>query len=277
MTVTLSAGKKVIPIILLSIGALLVAFHILVNGGAWIKSSFAKIEHPKTYRFETYDRLLHQVVKGDSVDYKAVKSSPLLDKAVDELASVAPDKLESDMEKACYWINAYNMLTLKLLANRYPIDSTRRLGNDVSFTKFTIGGDTYSVRDIMDLKLNAFFKRNPLLTFVVCGGAKGDPPLLDHALEPKTAKADADKALDNFVNNPANTKWDEVADVFYISPYFQRYDDYFVAYFESPHILAATRMKKSVPAANVSMLKRFFRNYDYRLNDVAQAEAVKKP
>ncbi|MBS2005271.1 MAG: hypothetical protein JST44_27410 [Cyanobacteria bacterium SZAS LIN-5] len=72
------------------------------------------------------------------------------------------------------------------------------------------------------------------------------------------------------MNEPANTHWDEVANVFYISAYFQRYDDYFVAYFESPHILVASHLKKSVPAANVSMLKRFFRDYDHRLNDVDQ-------
>lgn len=266
----LSAGKKTIPLILLGIGIALVAFHVLVNGPSWVKAAFAKIEHPKTYRFETYDRLLHEVVKGDSVDYKLVKQSPLLNKAVDELAVVAPDKLESDKEKASYWINTYNLLMLKLLADRYPIDSPRRLGNAVSFTKFTIGGDTYSARDVVDLKLNEYFKRNPLLAFLVCGGSKGEPPLLDHAIEPGTMITDSEKALDHFVNDPANTRWDEVANVFYISPYFQRYDDYFVAYFESPHILVASHLKKSVPAANVSMLKRFFRDYDHRLNDVEQ-------
>jgi hypothetical protein len=272
----LSTGRKTIPLILLGIGIALVGFHILVNGGAWIKSSFTKIDHPATYRFETFDRLLHEVVKGDSVDYKLAKQSPLLNKSIDALAVVAPDKLQSDEEKASYWINTYNLLMLKLLTDRYPIDSPRRLGNAVSFTKFTIGGDTYSARDVIDLKLNQYFKRNPLLTFLVCGGSKGDPPLLDHAIEAAALVKDAEKALDNFANNPANTKWDEVSNIFYISPYFQRYDDYFVAYFESPHILVATHLKKSVPAANVSMLKRFFRDYDHRLNVVAPAEAKAK-
>ncbi|HEY9732156.1 MAG TPA: DUF547 domain-containing protein [Drouetiella sp.] len=268
----LSTSRKTIPLILLGIGAALVCFHILVNGAAWIKSSFTKIDHPASYRFASFDQLLHEVVKGDSVDYKLAKKSPLLNKAIDELSVVAPDKLQSDEEKACYWINTYNLLMLKLLTDKYPIDSPRRLGNGVSFTKFTVGGDTYSARDIEDLKLNQYFKRNPLLAFLICGGSKGDPPLLDHVIEPASLKGDAEKALDNFANNPVNTKWDEVSNVFYISPYFQRYDDYFVAYFESPHILVASRLKKSVPAANVSMLKRFFRDYDHRLNDVGSSD-----
>lgn len=260
--------KNAIPVVLVTLGLLFVAFHILVNGFSWVKSSFTKIDHPTTYRFETYDKLLHEVVKGDLVDYSALKKSPLLSKAVDELAVVAPDKLATDKDKVCYWINSYNLLTLKLLSDRYPISSPRKLGNAVSFQKFTIGGDTYSVRDLIDYKLTPFFKRNPFLTFLVCGGARGEPPLLDHAVQPDAVVADAQKALDNFVNNPANTKYDEVANVFYISPYFQRYDDYFVAFFESPHMLAASRMKNSVPAANVSLLKRFSRDLDWRLNDV---------
>lgn len=266
---------KVIPMILLGLGALFVAFHILVNGAAWIKSSFTKIDHPTTYRFTTYDQLLHQVVKGDAVDYAALKKSPILDKAVDELSVMAPDKLNSDKEKLCYWLNSYNLLMLKSLSDKYPIASPRKLGNSISFRKFTIGGDTYSVRDIIDYKLSPFFKRNPLLTFVVCGGAKGEPALLDHALEPDTVIADAQKGLDNFVNTPANTKYDEVANVFYISPYFQRYDDYFVAYFESPHMLAATHMKQPVPVSTISLLKKFTRNFDWRLNDV-EPESVQQ-
>ncbi len=267
--------KKALPIILLATGALFVAFHILMNGSAWIKSAFTKIEHPATYRFTAYDKLLHEVVKGDAVDYATLKTSPLLDKAVEELSVVAPDKLNSDKEKLCYWLNSYNMLMLKSLSDRYPISSPRKLGNSLSFRKFTIGGDTYSVRDIIDFKLSPFFKRNPLLTFVVCGGAKGEPALLDHSLEPATVIADAQKGLDNFVNNPANTRYDEVAGVFFISPYFQRYDDYFSAYFESPHMLAATHMKKSVPVVNVSLLKRFTRDFDWRLNDIEPAAQTK--
>ena len=262
------SGKKTIPLIVLAIGVLFVTFHILVNGAAWIKSSFTPIAHPSTYRFATYDKLLHEVVKGDSVDYTALKKSPLLDKAVDELAVVSPDKLENDKEKLCFWVNSYNLLILKSISDRYPINSVKRLGNSISFRKFTIGGDTYSVRDIPDLKLNSYFKRNPLLTFLVCGGAKGEPALLDHTIEPATVITDAEKALDKFVNNPMNTRYDEVANVFYISSYFQRYDDYFVAYFESPHMLAATHMKKPVPVANATVLKTFARQFDWSLNDV---------
>lgn len=268
---------KAIPILLLAVGALFVAFHILVNGAAWIKSSFTKIDHPTTYRFTTYDKLLHAVVHDDGVDYATLKKEPSLDEAVDELARTAPDKLNSDKEKLCYWINAYNMLMLKSLADKYPIASPKKLGNSISFRKFQIGGDTYSVRDIIEQRLEPYFKRNPILTFVVCEGAKGDPPLLNHALEPNTVVADANTALDKFFKNPANSSYDEVADVFYISPYLQRYDDYFSAYFESPHLLAAGHLTKSVPVANVSMLKKFTRDFDWRLNDIDHTDAQSKP
>ena len=112
------SGKKTIPLIVLAIGVLFVTFHILVNGAAWIKSSFTPIAHPSTYRFATYDKLLHEVVKGDSVDYTALKKSPLLDKAVDELAVVSPDKLENDLSLIHISDSAH---AKTLLSNLHPI------------------------------------------------------------------------------------------------------------------------------------------------------------
>ena len=61
------------------------------------------------------------------VDYAALKvNRERLDAFVDLLAHVDPNAYQdwSDGEKIAFWINAYNGLTLKLIVDRHPIDSS---------------------------------------------------------------------------------------------------------------------------------------------------------
>ncbi|MGC5352351.1 hypothetical protein ACPXAT_27350, partial [Klebsiella pneumoniae] len=75
------------------------------------------------YHFPTYDNVLHHVVSGDAVNYEALKSDEMrkeLDSAVDELAKLNPDQMESQQEQTCFWINSYNLLVLKAITDLYP-------------------------------------------------------------------------------------------------------------------------------------------------------------
>ncbi|HEY9713635.1 MAG TPA: hypothetical protein V6C72_09200, partial [Chroococcales cyanobacterium] len=103
---------KIGPWLLIIVGCLLIFSHIAFNLGTWSRSTILKATHqvsyPQSYKFETYDKLLHQFVKGKLVDYTGLKKSPLLNQAVAELEKVSPDSLPTDNDKICYWINAYN-------------------------------------------------------------------------------------------------------------------------------------------------------------------------
>ena len=104
----------------LMIGILLTFVHIVIDAPVWLSPLFVRVEHPTTCQFQTYDKLLNQFVNDGHVDYAKLSKSPLLGKAVDELASMSPDQLKEERERICYWINAYNLLVLKNISDGYP-------------------------------------------------------------------------------------------------------------------------------------------------------------
>lgn len=69
------------------------------------------------------DHLLEQRVRDGLVDYQGLNQDGLFRDAWDCLTSVELDELESwpRDEQLAFWINAYNLATLKLIADHYPI------------------------------------------------------------------------------------------------------------------------------------------------------------
>ena len=58
------------------------------------------------------------------VDYSAIEDDPEYRTALQELAGARPEAMGRE-ERLAYWINAYNLLAIRLVVDRYPIDSIR--------------------------------------------------------------------------------------------------------------------------------------------------------
>ena len=75
-----------------------------------------------------YRDLLARVVRGDRVDYRAIVSDRLtLDRIVAAVAEV-PDAVEKGWaarDRMAFWINAYNVFTLRAIVDHYPIRGSR--------------------------------------------------------------------------------------------------------------------------------------------------------
>ena len=74
-----------------------------------------------------YDELLKKHVKGDRVDYAALKKDRApLDAYVDRVAKLGRPELEklSRDEQMAFWINAYNAITLRSIVDAYPIEGS---------------------------------------------------------------------------------------------------------------------------------------------------------
>ena len=63
------------------------------------------------------------------VDYPAIKADGSLDKAYRELAAFKPERLAGREEKLAFYINAYNILALKMVADHWPVESIKDAGN----------------------------------------------------------------------------------------------------------------------------------------------------
>ena len=63
------------------------------------------------------------------VDYGALKKDRAWASVVKSMEDFSPAKLSSRKEKLAYYINAYNILTLKVVADNHPVKSIKDVGN----------------------------------------------------------------------------------------------------------------------------------------------------
>ena len=83
-----------------------------------------------------YRAVLNHVKPGNKndvklmlVDYPAIKADGSLDKAYQALAAFDPKRLASREERLAFYINAYNILALKTVADHWPVDSIKDVGS----------------------------------------------------------------------------------------------------------------------------------------------------
>ena len=88
------------------------------------------------------------VDSSGNVDYAAVKSSGALEAYLEGLQGAAEPAGQA--EKMAFWINAYNALTIDLIADNYPINSIRDLdgGDPWNARRFSVAGRQVTLNDI---------------------------------------------------------------------------------------------------------------------------------
>jgi hypothetical protein len=274
--------NTLIPLVVLTFGFLMILFNLVIHSGDVVRSLFLQVDHPLVYHFTTYNDILKKVVSNNAVNYEALKSEPLhkqLDSAVDELSKTNPDQLESAQEQTCFWINTYNLLVVKAVTDLYPIDSIRqrKIPRGFDTTKFLVGATDLSLQDIFKGHLIPAIAGKPEELFLTNGGAQGFPPLLDHAIVPKTLEADAAQAASSFVNNPENAQYKRDRKTFILTPFFKWHEGLFDSA-GGPHEWANRFLPSSKAAAltDIQALSTYAPDFNWRLNDTKQLAPEKE-
>ncbi|MCB1692227.1 MAG: DUF547 domain-containing protein [Pseudomonadales bacterium] len=68
-------------------------------------------------------------ISANLVDYDAIAGDPDFDTAVEVVTTFDVARLEGRNERIAFYINAYNLLTIRLVLDHRPIDSIRDIGN----------------------------------------------------------------------------------------------------------------------------------------------------
>ena len=265
--------KSLVALVLLAVGLLLILLQLVGSVPDLLKTVGLHVQTPASYAFPEYDRALKSCVKGNLVDYKSLQQSGDLGAAVKALETVSPDKLSNDEDKLPFWINAHNLLVLKNISDHYPIVDTRQLGQSTSMRRFIVGGKLYTIQDIEIDKLYPLAtKYDALSVFLISNGARGGPPLLDHAIQPSACKTEAERAARAFATDPHNASLDETKTSFYISRYYKMVDRTLKRDYPNAFALVGSflpedmRMIIALPGEKL----RFFNQFDTRLNDASQ-------
>lgn len=167
--------------------------------------AFAQAKAPS---HETWNELLKKHVSIDGkVNYKGFKAdSEKLNQYLTLLSANKPDeKLWTKDEQKCYWINAYNAFTIKLIIDNYPVksinDVAKGIANspwDIKFIK--IGNESFSLNVIEHEKLRKSFGDARFHFALVCA-AKSCPILLNEAYTVDKLEIQLDKQSRLFIND----------------------------------------------------------------------------
>ena len=141
------------------------------------------------HTYETYGALLATHLKGSRVDYaRLVSNRAALDRVAAAFGTVtrAEEAAWPAPQRMAFWINAYNLFTLKVVTDHYPIrgrwlsfypkNSIRQIDGVWTTLRWSAGGRQVTLDDIEHRILRPEFK-DPRVHFAVNCASLGCPPL----------------------------------------------------------------------------------------------------
>jgi hypothetical protein len=232
------------------------------------------------------------------VNYSKMRRFRLeLNQAVERLANLKPEVyiMWSRDEKIAFWINAYNICTLKGIVDNYPIKPSRFMllfypANSVMHlaelrnkTYFMIIGIQYTLDEIeRDILLGRF--EEPRACFAISYGTMSSAALRTEPYVGKVIERQLEEQVKNYLARSDAFKIDEANKVVYLSPIFKmypwhekaflkRYDTNQLFRVHEPVVRAALNFVKDyISQANAEFLKRReysieYAKYNWQLNE----------
>ncbi len=128
--------------------------------------------------YTQYEQVLAGCVDGKAVDYEyLVLNRAPLDSFVMAISRVSYEQLGSmtNDERLAFWINAYNVLTLKAIIDVFPIPSIRAVKR-YDLKQFKVAGRVVTLNQIR-IEIIGDDLVEPLAYLVMTDGAASSPPL----------------------------------------------------------------------------------------------------
>jgi len=142
------------------------------------------------------------------MDYERLRREdyPKLTKLVDTLSSVDVGSLTRD-EQLAYWMNLYNVSTITLIVDNYPVDSIRDLSKSL-INKYQVfdrevvpsGGRMVSLNEIEHEKIREGFS-DPRIHFAINCAARSCPPMRQEAFVGARVDAQLEEQARSFINH----------------------------------------------------------------------------
>ena len=170
-----------------------------VAQAAWEPAAYARL-------LDTHIRTVTIAeIQLNAVDYAGLRADPHYARALVDLAAARPGALPSDAARIAFWINAYNLLAIKAVVDRYPLNSIRDGGTLLqSIWKRkvgTVGGREYALDEIEHDILRARHREPRIHMAIVCASLSC-PDLRAEVYVGERLDAQLADAARRFLNNP---------------------------------------------------------------------------
>ena len=198
-------------------------------------------DSPADFDDQPYFRMLQKYVNArGQVNYGSLAEDRSdLDQYVHSAAFVTEDQYDqwSCDERMAFWINTYNALTIKVVADRYPIsppvllellhpDGIRRIPGVWDKIQFLVIGKKMTLQEIKDDVLRKF--GDPRIHMAIVDAACGGPPLRTEPYRGETLHVQLDQQVRRFLSTPEGLQIDADSNVVRVSSIFSWFaEDFF--------------------------------------------------
>jgi len=217
-----------------------------------------------------YDQLLHAHISPgikhdislNLVDYQNLPRDPRWPKLLNQLATFDEPLLQSQEEKLAFWINAYNILALKVVLDHWPLDSIRDIGGLFSPVwkkeAAVVAGKMRTLHEIEHQILRSM--GDPRIHFAMVCASVSCPDLRNEAYDARHLNDQLQQQVQTFIRH--RDKGVQVQqDSIRISKIFDWFEDDFGGKVEVINFIHQYRNDLPTDVRNISYL-----DYDWSLN-----------
>jgi hypothetical protein len=139
------------------------------------------------------------------VDYAALRDDPDYPRALASLAAAEPERLATEPARLAFWINAYNLLALRAVTERYPVGSIKDGGNLLwPIWKRKVGAAAGRERTLDEIEHDILRPRfrEPRVHFAIVCASLSCPDLRREPYDGARLQAQLAEATREFLGNP---------------------------------------------------------------------------
>ncbi len=232
------------------------------------------------YGYTAYAQLLDDYVIDNRVNYTELKvHRQTLDTLVDEIAVADLSKATTE-QKLAFYINSYNILTLRSIVDAYPVESIKDIDGVWDGKKWQVAGAKRTLNQIEHKILRKEFEEPRIHLAIVCASI-GCPPLKTEPYYPDSLDMQLASAAGYFATTPAYNRIDPETGSAELSSVFDWFgEDFIDKYYDETHFESLSKKENSVlnflisqyPENERDALKSAEYNisyleYDWSLND----------
>jgi len=211
------------------------------------------------FDFNSWDNLLKKhVTSSGVVKYPNFKKDPKFKTIVDSLGTFKIDATWTKKQKLAFWINAYNIFTIKIVCDNWPLKSINEIQEPWGQKIANISGTMYSLNQIENDILRKM--NEPRIHFAIVCASYTCPILLNQAYLSTNIEAKLKSQTERFINDSKRNK------ISAASPQLSKIFEWFAVDFETDGGVIKFINKYSTVKINDGATLSYL-DYNWKLNN----------
>ncbi len=146
------------------------------------------------------DEFFHSNVDGGLVKYSKVKQNDVKIHELVKYVNTADLGSFDDTEKLAFYLNAYNLLVINQIIDKYPVDSPMSIPGFFDNKKHSIAGEKLTLNDLENKKVRTY--KDPRIHFALVCAALGCPKIGDFGYRPDKLEEQLTQQAKLALNDP---------------------------------------------------------------------------